>query len=578
MSDKVLFEDHSGKHEDIKITDQDVYIGDRTCPLQDVDYAMRKVDRVQPISGFLVNGAFVIGGGMLVLSFPTSLIAWVIALCVIALGVYNFKSILEGELHFLIVVTKTADENLVAVREYGQGKEIVRQAYDALGEAQARTTAATDQAAALSSDANDEKLDLLSEAIRDGDPERVRALVNDGVSINAKGFLILFSASMRGNPEVIKVLLEAGADVNGCQGDQTPLMAAVLWNTDARAVRTLMQAGADVNRATAKGHTPLMFASDGGKTDIVRCLLKAGAEVEAKEEEGRTALISAAWEGKRGTVRALLEGGADANARTTRGDTALMGAASNGHAGIVMLLLQHGADKNAANDTGLSAQHFADEHPEILQLLQDYPDVAGFEPTSESFMREIDGELIPEDLLAAAEGGDMEAQYTLGCMYNDDCGSGISKNHTRAVEWYFKAASQGHPAAASFLGYLYEWGTGVDQSWSEAARWYRESAEKGYDIGQYSLGLMYLKGKGVPKDEALGVQYIRQAADQGYQVAQANLGRCFATGCGVVRDDAEAVVWYSKAAKQGGPEAKAAIQRMREQGLISSEVGKDSSG
>jgi TPR repeat protein len=129
-------------------------------------------------------------------------------------------------------------------------------------------------------------------------------------------------------------------------------------------------------------------------------------------------------------------------------------------------------------------------------------------------------------------------------------------DHTEAVRRLRKAAEQGHAAAQSSLGWMYEQGRGVPKDEKEAARWYRAAAEQGDAQGQFLLALMYRNGRGVAQDHAQALTWCRKAAEQGYAMAQNDLGVMYANGRGVVRDDAEAVKWYRKAAEQGGATAQ----------------------
>ncbi len=56
----------------------------------------------------------------------------------------------------------------------------------------------------------------------------------------------MFAAENNQNPEVIKVLLEAGADVNArTAADKTPLMFAAENNQNPEVIKVLLDAGAD---------------------------------------------------------------------------------------------------------------------------------------------------------------------------------------------------------------------------------------------------------------------------------------------------------------------------------------------
>ena len=58
----------------------------------------------------------------------------------------------------------------------------------------------------------------------------------------------------------------------------------------------------------------------------------------------------------------------------------------------------------------------------------------------------------PEEVRKAAVQGDARAQYALGEMYYR--GNGVEQDMSKALEWFEKAARQGHPEAQSLLGVM----------------------------------------------------------------------------------------------------------------------------
>lgn len=138
---------------------------------------------------------------------------------------------------------------------------------------------------------------------------------------------------------------------------------------------------------------------------------------------------------------------------------------------------------------------------------------------------------------ADAEKGNANAQYRLGLFY--ETGYGVDKNSNEAINWYRKAAEQGHKEAKAELKKLEK----IAQSSKET--------NPGDAQTQYELGLRYAKGKEIVKDEAEAVKWYLKAAEQGHAKAQNNLGLCYKEGTGVQKDDEEAAKWFSKAAAQG---------------------------
>jgi hypothetical protein len=122
-----------------------------------------------------------------------------------------------------------------------------------------------------------------------------------------------------------------------------------------------------------------------------------------------------------------------------------------------------------------------------------------------------------EDILRAAERGDVHSQFNLGWMYAE--GRGVPQNYKQAVYWYAKAAKQGDASAQFNLGMLYDKGEGVARDHKQAVYWYAKAAEQGIAVAQYNLGLMYDRGEGVIQDFKQAYLWFSLAAAQGLENA-----------------------------------------------------------
>ena len=73
----------------------------------------------------------------------------------------------------------------------------------------------------------------------------------------------------------------------------------------------------------------------------------------------------------------------------------------------------------------------------------------------------------------AAEGGDPDAQYYVGVLYEK--GADGEPNYAKAASWYRQAAEKGIARAAVNLGRLYDRGLGVEQNSEEARKWFAKA-------------------------------------------------------------------------------------------------------
>lgn len=192
---------------------------------------------------------------------------------------------------------------------------------------------------------------------------------------------MLIEASANGRPEVVRVLIANGVDVNVRGKERSPLIGACR-NGHPEVVRVLMANGADVNESELttnvddEGHTPhiskaLVLAAEGGHTEVVCLLLDHGANINGWYWE--CVLTAPCKHGHVEVVRRLLDGGADINA--AEGE-AYEGAIAHGHCETVELMLERGAGPNHTyNDDGGpcgSPMLCASRHGqlEVVRLLQ----------------------------------------------------------------------------------------------------------------------------------------------------------------------------------------------------------------
>ena len=230
-------------------------------------------------------------------------------------------------------------------------------------------------------------------------PARLRELLAGVASLD--GTYLLHRAANRGDLACVKLLLAAGADPNepcpnapAAAPGYRPLHVA----ESAEVMRALIDAGADLNACDAELLPPLFHAVAGADTPRVLALLSVGANINAQlPQTGGTVLHTAArkiglpggWRGDREEcLRALMAHGAKRDATDNHGRTPLHDASLWNLSDVARILLEAGAEVNCADESGKTPLHLAamgqgDDSAACLKLLL----AAGADPNA----RDADG-------------------------------------------------------------------------------------------------------------------------------------------------------------------------------------------
>lgn len=128
----------------------------------------------------------------------------------------------------------------------------------------------------------------LEHAAMAGDAENVKLLVAHGAD-PAPG---LYQAVTFGYPELVRILIAAGASVKVTESSGINLLHWAAIADRPEVIPILAEAGASINATDDFLYTPLMYAAtiDFGDTRVLSALLKAGADRNIRNDEGRTAL------------------------------------------------------------------------------------------------------------------------------------------------------------------------------------------------------------------------------------------------------------------------------------------------
>lgn len=244
-----------------------------------------------------------------------------------------------------------------------------------------------------------------------GKVDAAKVLMAHGASLDAgdswRGQTPLMWAAAQSHPEMMRALIEAGADVNARStiiawerqrtseprdkwlppGGLTPMLFAAREGC-VGCIKVLLSAGADANIVDPDQYSPLVLALVNGHFDVAGALIDAGANLDMQDKVGRTALWAAVDAhtmptsnrpspretddtlGSMDIIKKLLEKGANVDVplraqipyRTKLdrggdgvlgpGTTPLLRAAKAGDVAVITMLLEKGANPRAATTRG----------------------------------------------------------------------------------------------------------------------------------------------------------------------------------------------------------------------------------
>lgn len=118
----------------------------------------------------------------------------------------------------------------------------------------------------------------------------------------------LIDAATRGDPDAVRALLDQGANINSVVNGRfpwTPLMHAS-FEGHLETARLLLDRGAAVNREDLDGFTAATLAAEGEHWEVLKLLAARGEDIRRADATGRSALDRARSSGRRKLVEELL--------------------------------------------------------------------------------------------------------------------------------------------------------------------------------------------------------------------------------------------------------------------------------
>ncbi|KAJ7898971.1 hypothetical protein B0H13DRAFT_2664450 [Mycena leptocephala] len=193
----------------------------------------------------------------------------------------------------------------------------------------------------------------------------VRELLERGADANTEcGYFgnVLQAACSWGHTKIVRLLLESGADVNAQGGHYGNALQAASYQGHTEIAHLLLESGADVNAEGGEFGNALQAASIGESPDIVHRLLLISTGVNVQGRLFGSAIRALVCHGSSGISRLLLERGADVDAPGGEFGNALQAAAGHGGTETVRLLLERGVNANTQGGRYGNALQAASRH------------------------------------------------------------------------------------------------------------------------------------------------------------------------------------------------------------------------
>lgn len=198
-----------------------------------------------------------------------------------------------------------------------------------------------------------------------GDAETIQLLLNAHAKASVtdnRGFgALAWAARGRQPAAVVKLLLDAGAEVDRMEpNDQTPLIAYAQLG-DIATCKVLLDAGADVNESSMMAPTAVAMAAnsvlctDAEAAEMVTFMKSRGARLTAPDFELGGPLAGAIGSGRPAVVESVIKAGGNPNQEFGGGLRPLHLAAAMSNRAVVAKLIDLGADIKALDKACVSA-------------------------------------------------------------------------------------------------------------------------------------------------------------------------------------------------------------------------------
>ncbi|KIW24644.1 uncharacterized protein PV07_10348 [Cladophialophora immunda] len=196
-------------------------------------------------------------------------------------------------------------------------------------------------------------------AVHYGLMKTVKLLLDRGANPNAvdgDGWTAIWAAAVYGDVEIARHLAQAKANLDSVCGElnHAPLHVGA---QNPELVRVLLEYGADVNQESDSGTPIELAATDNHAESLALMLADKRAKPDFKSDKLAKVFRTAIIKGYVKVANLLLEAGMDVNCKMLEGDPILVAALERDNAEMVEVLLQYRPDLTVENPPGESVLH-----------------------------------------------------------------------------------------------------------------------------------------------------------------------------------------------------------------------------
>jgi ankyrin repeat protein len=191
-----------------------------------------------------------------------------------------------------------------------------------------------------------------------------KLLSSNQININAvmqSGATSLSLAAIMNGVDMVRPLIEMGADVNIQNKDGFTAISAAVKANNHQAIQAFIEAGANLNVQDKNGATPIHLAIEANNHQVIQAFIEAGANLNIQDENGATPIHLAIIQSKNPNVvtKMLIDTKANLNLQDKNGYTPLHYATAIENSEIIKNLIKNGANQSLLNNDGVPCLNYA---------------------------------------------------------------------------------------------------------------------------------------------------------------------------------------------------------------------------